>query len=48
MLTICRGNAVATTVDLQVGSGSGQTMTVTLKSWVPEVAWAAEDTNCIG
>ena len=36
--------SVATTVDLQVGSGSGQTMTVTLKSWVPEVAWAAEDT----
>jgi flagellin len=31
--------AVAETVTLQVGSGSGQTMDVVFKSWVPEVAW---------
>ena len=32
-------NAAATTVDIQVGAGSGQTMRLSLKSWVPEVAF---------
>jgi len=32
-------SVTSTTVDLQVGAGSNQTMRVTLKSWVPEVAF---------
>ena len=32
-------SVTSTTVDLQIGAGSNQTMSVTLKSWVPEVAF---------
>jgi flagellin len=32
-------SVTSTTVDLQIGAGSNQTMRVTLKSWVPEVAF---------
>ena len=32
-------------IDLQVGAGSGQTMNVSLKSWVPEVAFKNADAN---
>ena len=32
-------NAAVTSVALQVGAGSSQSMTVNFKSWVPEVAW---------
>jgi flagellin len=39
------GGAAAEDYDIQVGSGSGQTMRVTLKSWVPEVAWRDDNPN---
>jgi len=46
-MTILNGNddytaagAAATSIDLQVGAGSSQQMTVVLKSWAPEVAWS--------
>ncbi len=48
--TILNGNdvytasgAAATSIDLQVGAGSSQQMTVVLKSWAPEVAWSTGD-----
>jgi flagellin len=41
--TFTHTGAAAESVALQVGAGSGQTMTVEFKSWVPSVAWAAED-----
>ena len=44
--TTTAAGAVAETVTLQVGSGSGQTMDVVFKSWVPEVAW--ESANVAG
>ena len=42
--TFTHTGAAAESIALQVGAGSGQTMTVEFKSWVPGVAWAAEDT----
>ena len=44
--TATAAGAAAETVTLQVGAGSGQTMDVTLKSWIPEVAW--ESANATG
>jgi len=43
--TTTAAGAVAETVTLQVGSGSGQTMDVVFKSWVPEVAWESANAN---
>jgi len=34
---------ILTTVSVQVGSGSGQTMDIKLRSWVPEIAFEVED-----
>jgi len=42
--TFTHSGAAAESIALQVGAGSGQTMSVDFKSWVPGVAWAAEDT----
>ncbi len=42
--TFTHTGAAAESIALQVGAGSGQTMSVDFKSWVPGVAWAAEDT----
>ena len=42
--TYTHTGAAAESISLQVGAGSGQTMSVEFKSWVPGVAWAAEDT----
>ena len=42
--TFTHTGAAAESITLQVGAGSGQTMAVEFKSWVPGVAWAAEDT----
>ena len=41
--TFTHTGAAAESIALQVGAGSGQTMSVDFKSWVPGVAWAAED-----
>ena len=41
--TFTHDGAAAESIALQVGAGSGQTMSVDFKSWVPGVAWAAED-----
>jgi flagellin len=41
--TFTHTGAAAESISLQVGAGSGQTMAVEFKSWVPGVAWAAED-----
>ena len=37
-------NAAVTSVALQVGAGSSQSMTVNLKSWAPEVTWKTDTT----
>jgi flagellin len=42
--TFTHTGAAAESIALQVGAGSGQTMSINFKSWVPGVAWAAEDT----
>ena len=42
--TFTHTGAAAERIALQVGAGSGQTMSINFKSWVPGVAWAAEDT----
>ena len=42
--TFTHTGAAAESIALQVGAGSGQTMSIDFKSWVPGVAWAAEDT----
>ena len=42
--TFTHTGAAAESISLQVGAGSGQTMAVEFKSWVPGVAWATEAT----
>ena len=45
--TYTAAGAAAVTVALQVGASSGQTMSLSFKSWVPEVAWAQENTAAL-